>query len=219
MRIEQPEGRRGSLKWIQRLIDRNPGLLEQRLSEVGALAPQRTVEWRSPLRDDRWAEYRDAAFLARVGLEHLAEDLKQFWPKRGPQWDALGRDDSGRVFLVEAKAHGQEMSSSCEAGEASRKVITATTDLCKRAFGARSDSDWLNGYYQYANRLSHLHFLRSRGIDACLVFLYFVGDLDIRGPSSEAQWTPFIEAAHTHLGISKKGQCEVTTIFQSVDEL
>ena len=217
MRIEQREGRRGSLKWIQRLIERSPGLLEGRLQKAGVLVPPRKVDWRSPLRNDAWAEYRDTAFLTRVGLEHLAEDLEQFWPKRGPQWDALGRDDSGRVFLVEAKAHGPEMSSACQAGEMSRKAITAAMDSCKRAFGAPSDSDWLNGYYQYANRLAHLHFLRSRGVDACLVFLYFVGDRDLGGPSSEAEWMPFIDAVHAHLGVSLKDG--VVTIFQSVDEL
>ena len=218
MRIEQPEGSRGSLKWIQRLVDQSPRLLEQRLQEAGALVPAQRVNWCSPLRADAWAEYRDSTFLEKIGLAHLSEDLKQFWPKRGPQWDALGYADSGRVFLIEAKAHGQEMASSCQAGKESRKLIAGALDSCKRAFDAKIESDWMNGYYQYANRLAHLHFLQSRGIDACLVFLYFVGDSDIGGPSSEREWTPFIEAAQSHLGISMHRHGMVT-VFQSVHEL
>lgn len=35
MRIEQSEGTRGSLKWIQRVIDKTPSLLDQRLRRKG----------------------------------------------------------------------------------------------------------------------------------------------------------------------------------------
>ena len=49
--------------------------------------------------------------LDRVGHGELKEELKQFWPSRGPQWDALAISTSGKVLLVEAKAHVGEICS------------------------------------------------------------------------------------------------------------
>jgi len=59
--------------------------------------------WRSPLADDKFKEYRDAEFLERLRLT-CSTELKEFWPGRGPCWDALaqvtplhpGRRDTGR---------------------------------------------------------------------------------------------------------------------------
>ena len=65
----------------------------------------RSITWRSPLRSDDFAEYRDADFLKVVGLEEWSGALAEFWPQRGPQWDALGVSNQGDVLLVEAKAH------------------------------------------------------------------------------------------------------------------
>ncbi len=218
MRIEQPEGRRGSLKWIQRLVEMRPAMLDEPLRKAGALPSDGHLTWLSPLRDDKWAEYRDGLFLARIGRAHLASALEEFWPRRGPQWDALARDESGRVFLIEAKAHGAEMSSSCQAGEKSRRTIIQSIEASKLSLGAMSGSDWLKGYYQYANRLAHLEFLHANQVDAWLVFLYFMGDDDMNGPHSEAEWMPYINAAHKHLGLSKNSR-GVVSIFQDVRDL
>jgi len=68
------------------------------------------------LKDDKFAEYRDRAFLERIGLDELSEELQKFWPKNGPQWDALGRtSDEKAVILVEAKANVPELVSFCGA--------------------------------------------------------------------------------------------------------
>jgi hypothetical protein len=109
MRIKQPDGTRGSLKWIQRLVDRHPAALDETLGKAGALLPKLRLKWLSPLRADNWAEYRDTQFLSKIEQAHLSEELKAFWPRRGPQWDGLATDESGRIFLIEAKAHGLEI--------------------------------------------------------------------------------------------------------------
>ena len=216
MRVEQREGARGSLKWIQRLVDQHPAALDQKLRKAGALPAGRHLKWISPRRADKWAEYRDALFLEKIGHANLAGDLREFWPRRGPQWDALATDDSGRPFLFEAKAHAPEMASSCKAGTKSLRKITESLDVSKRARGAKPGSDWLNGYYQYANRLAHLHFLREHGVDAVLVFLYFTR-ADMGGPTSEAEWKQHIDTAHAHLGIAENTHSAVT-IFQDVGD-
>lgn len=218
MRIAQPEGTRGSLKWIQRLVEKHQNILDGDLMKIGALSLSSHLNWLSPVRNDQWAEYRDSSFLRTIGQEHLIEALKGFWPRRGPQWDALARDESGRVFLFEAKAHSAEMASSCHAGTTSRQIISRSVNAVKLALDVKPGSDWLNGYYQYANRLAHLSFLQQNGVDAWLVFLYVTGDLEMKGPVSAAEWSPFIQRAHAHLGLTQKPK-GVATIFIDVSIL
>ncbi|WP_085814105.1 hypothetical protein [Geoanaerobacter pelophilus] len=218
MRIEQAEGTRGSLKWTQRLVEKHPSALDDQLHSAGVLSASNQLTWLSPLRSDQWAEYRDSRFLQTINQEHLIKKLKTFWPRRGPQWDALANDESGRIFLFEAKAHGAEMRSSCKAGATSLRLINESMDDAKKAMGAKPCADWLNGYYQYANRLTHLAFLQQSGLDACLVFVYFTGDEEMKGPTSEAAWTPFIDMAHQHLGLPQHPK-DVVSVFLDVRTL
>ncbi len=218
MRIEQPEGNRGSLKWIQRLVEYHPSVLDDALRKVGALASDHHIHWLSPLREDEWAEYRDIQWLEKIGQAHLSNVLKKFWPSRGPQWDALAKDNSGRIFLFEAKAHNKEMVSTCLANGASKQTINNSLNHAKVQLGANAGADWLSGYYQYANRLAHLCMLWEHGVDAWMVFLYFFGDTEMGGPESEAAWYPYIEEVHRHLGLNLQIP-HVATLFQSVNEL
>jgi hypothetical protein len=198
MRIQQPLGAKGSLKWMQAMVA--TGAIDRAIADVLGLAPGVSIEWRSPRAEDDFAEYRDEAFLHAVGLDRLAADLRQFWPERGPQWDGLAVTGDGRVVLVEAKAHVSEMSSSCGAGPRSRERIGAALDSCKERLGARSAADWMAGYYQYANRLAHLQFLRDHGVKAELLFVYFLDDPDM-GRTSSTAWAATIDACHDHLGL------------------
>jgi hypothetical protein len=186
------------------MVDSPTTVLVEQLREVGALQAADRLEWRSPLRCDEWAEYRDAAFLERVGLERLAPSLAAFWPTRGPQWDALAVAPDSSVFLFEAKAHLMEMNSTCQARAASsRRLITKAFTTAKVALRVPETADWLSGFYQYANRLAHLYFLRKHGVRASLVLVYFTGDEEVGGPLSPAEWTPHLKAVHRHLGLSE----------------
>jgi hypothetical protein len=80
------------------------------------------IVWVSPLASDKFLEYRDADFLSALELDDLAPKLAQFWPQKGPCWDALGRMQPqtgacpGTVILIEAKSHLPEMyGSGCQA--------------------------------------------------------------------------------------------------------
>ncbi len=200
MRIEQKEGTKGSLKFIQQLIARRPMLMADHLVAAGAIPSGSTVTWLSPLPADQWAEYRDEAFLERIGHPELAAALKRFWPARGPQWDGLAKAGDV-VLLVEAKAHVGELASSCAAeSPVSRDLITKSLDATKRALGAKAVADWMNGYYQLANRLAHLSFLRERGVNARLVLLQFTGDTGMPTESTPEAYETAYSAAMTHLG-------------------
>ena len=194
----QRPGTKGSLKHIQHLVNVFPGLLE---NEVNRLLPPNQrgpIEWVSPLAANQYAEYRDGDFLRVLGLAGHEAELARFWPKHGPQWDALGRSsDTGengepqRVFLVEAKAHVAEICSPpCKAtGSSSSSMIRDALTATRTFVRSSSEADWLGYFYQYVNRLAHLYFLREvLHVDAYLVFLYFLDDKDVSGPTSRKEW-------------------------------
>ena len=205
-RVQQPEGERGSLKWIQVFIERAPDAL--------VLQGTDRIEWLSPLRSDEFAEYRDAAFLEVLGLGEHADALRAFWPRSGPQWDALGRSGD-TVVLVEAKAHLREFfSPGTQAGPTSKAVIDAALAQVKTALAARDVSDWSQLFYQYTNRLAFLWWMRSRGIDARLLFVSFVGDEDMNGPASASEWAVAFTTAEHALGL--KGRHALSRYIEHV---
>jgi hypothetical protein len=159
----------------------------------------------SPLADDAYAEYRDETFLKKLGVPVKQVPLADFWPARGPQWDALGRTNRGEPLLVEAKAHVPELlSQSTQATGRSLIVIRRSLDRVKRAVGSRTTVDWSNAFYQYSNRLAHLYFLRTLNrIPAYLVFLYLLNDTDMQGPKTAEEWAGAIRLLHAQLGIDE----------------
>lgn len=198
MRVVQSKGTRGSLKWIQIAVEKSPNVLKPE----GLPA----IEWVSPLVGDGYAEYRDTAFLDILGLGHLSEALKAFWPSRGPQWDALGRTSNGPV-LVEAKAHLREFfTSPSQAGPASRKKIEDAFATVRADLEIRPRADWVELYYQYANRLSFLWWLREQGVDAKLVFVSFLSDAEMGGPDHAETWEAAFAAADYALGLPERNK-------------
>lgn len=220
MRVNQPEGQHGSLKWIQKSINgARPDIFIPVLEKTGAAA----IEWRSPLASDDFAEYRDAAFLDRLGLASLSADLAGFWPSRGPQWDALGRTDRDDILLVEAKAHvGELCSPATQASAVSRARIEDRLSAVATALHARpGHAPWTDHFYQLANRIAHLWWLRERGIAAWLVLVNFLGDSDMRGPSSASEWQAAYQVAWHVMGLDRRHPLShfIIEIFPSVEQL
>lgn len=196
MRSPHPEGARGSLKWLQRAVEFKPELIQPHQ------LPK--IEWCSPLRSDDFSEYRDASFLKRIDSGSLSEKLYDFWPNRGPQWDALGVFNDG-VVLVEAKAHLNEFfSPPSQASEKSLSKIKASLLKVATHLGSDFGEDWHRLYFQYANRIAHLAFLRQNGVNAHLILVGFLGDNDMGGPEYEEAWTVAYRSADYALGLSKK---------------
>jgi hypothetical protein len=83
-RVVQERASRGSQHWLQRLVQDNPTALDQEIG-LGQL------EWLSPLAADDFAEYRDQAFLDRLGADLPRRPLDSFWPRGGAVWDGLAR--------------------------------------------------------------------------------------------------------------------------------
>jgi hypothetical protein len=204
-RIKQSKGDKGSLKWIQALINEYPSILNKEISKFLNQELELSIEWRSPREDDHWAEYRDEAFLDLLGIKITKTRLKNFWPSRGPQWDALGRaSEAGPYFLVEAKANIPELLSDSKAkAPASLDLIKNSLKETQKYLNCKSHIDWTKGFYQYANRIAHLYYLRClNNVKAYLVFVYFVNDTT-HISTSKSEWEGAIRLQKQLMGLSK----------------
>ena len=164
-----------------------------------------SITWLSPLCEDQYAEYRDRAFLERIEATWLARELEAFWPRRGPQWDALASCDDGSVLLIEAKAHIKELCSpASQASPSSRERINNSLRETASFIGATHRDAWSEIFYQLTNRIAHLYFLRKHGVKAWLVLVNFIGDTQMEGPLSVLEWTAAYQVAWYVLGIPKQ---------------
>jgi len=56
---ERSEGEKGSLKWIQKVINDRPQILEAELRKCSSIPSTISFRWTSPLREKNFAEYRE----------------------------------------------------------------------------------------------------------------------------------------------------------------
>jgi|SRR5208337_4235227 len=207
MIVPQKRAPRGSQKWIQDIINVCPDLLNHHIHKDILSISGCDIKWKSPSIKNHFTEYRDADFLCEIGLTELTEKLQQFWPKNGPQWDALGKtSDDKAFFLVEAKANVPEIVSSCGAKDKeSLKTISERLDETQRWLNCQKPLiDWKSGFYQYANRLAHLYFLKEKmGKEVYLIFLYFIGD-STHIPTSRDAWNPALMLQKKLMGLSAR---------------
>jgi hypothetical protein len=202
-RTAQPLGRRGSLKWIQQAVNGSWPSLD---APILASIPQaKSIRWASPLKDDEYAEYRDEDFLKLLNRADLVPALSDFWPSRGPQWDALALTDTDDLILVEAKAHVSEMCSpGTAAKDTSRARIEGRLDELAVSLAATPRrAAWADVFYQLANRLAHLAFLRDQGVSAYLVLVNFLSDTEMHGPTSVETWEAAYDVAFHAMGLPK----------------
>lgn len=221
-RVVQVAAPRGSQKWLQILVTRHPERINCYLAEALELGGGERVEWRSPLENDDYAEYRDQAFLDQLGVPVGSVDLKSFWPRLGPQWDGLAKTDQGHLILVEAKAHISELCSSPTGAKGKSLVmIRESLDETKRFLRSHAKVDWSTCFYQYTNRLAHLYFLREKArLPAYLLLIYFLNNHDMGGPTSQGEWEGAIGLMETFLGLRRHRLSDyILHAFIDVDEL
>jgi hypothetical protein len=223
---------RGSRLQSQLYVNRQTDRLnEAALAALPALAERKPeLEWVVPLEKPRgplrkpFAEPRDGVMLAVLGLDRLASELAEFWPARGPVWDALAvvhfQDGTRGALLAEGKNYPREMYSSgtgagksqSEAALASRRQIERAVAWTQEGMGMPVDVPrWLDpldpqrkgsSLYQTANRLAYTVWLRSQGVDAWLCHLLFLDD-PLHQPTSRAAWEQGLEKADRELGIDE----------------
>jgi hypothetical protein len=194
----------GSQRWLQVAVDCAPDLLNEAFREAGAIDPDESLGWCSPLAVTQFTEYRDERALEMMGIAELPiKPLEEFWPRRGPVWDGLAVTNKGTFVLVEAKAHIPEvLSPPSQAGEVSRKKIRAALDEARRFYAPRSNKIWFENFYQYCNRLAHQYFLAEvNQLPSKLVFLDFYNVKEMSGPTSPDEWKGASKLIHAFLGL------------------
>jgi hypothetical protein len=221
-RIAEGLAKKGSQKWLQRVVNEAPEMLNAQLKSQFKIPKSESITLFSPSAADDFAEYRDQAFLDLLGIQPSTVSLKEFWPTRGPQWDGLAKSDSGKIYLIEAKAHIPEINSpGTAAGPKALARIQESLNRTKTYLGVRTERDWSSSFYQYTNRLAHLYFLRVlNDLPAYLVFVYFVNDTEMDGPKTKAEWQSAIKLLHSYLGIGKHKLAKyIADVFVDVREL
>ncbi|MBR0899576.1 hypothetical protein JQ616_31885 [Bradyrhizobium tropiciagri] len=195
----------GSQRWLQIAVNRKPEILESALRSSGAIGTAASVVWVSPLRDDDFREYRDMTAIAKAGITSLRKPLAEFWPARGPVWDAVGVTSERIPVFVEAKAHIPEAASpATKASPQSFELIEKSLGEARKFYAPNAKAVWTNLFYQYANRLAHHYFLTQlNGLKSSLAFVYFVNADDMQGPRSEEEWHGAIRLIHAALGLPK----------------
>jgi hypothetical protein len=203
-RVVRPLQTTRSEHWLRRAVNECPEYLNTKISTALGFSASEKIVWRSPIRDDDYAEYRDQEFLDRLDLPPLAVPLRSFWPSGGPRWDGLARTSSGKCILVEAKAYIEEAVDyrSHATDENSLKQISMSLAQAKEAFGATKDAPWNSPLYQHTNRLAHLYYLKGlNDIDTYMVFVYFANAPDVPNPCTPEEWHGAIRFARKCLGL------------------
>jgi hypothetical protein len=159
-KYKQPKAIKGSQLFIQKLVNENCATLNKAISRI---LNANYIEWHSPIETDKFAEYRDNDALNKIDVLLNKRPLESFWPKQGPQWDALGLTDIKEPIFVEAKAHIDELFSAPlkASSEKSISLIKSSLNETANFLSASKGTDWSLHFYQYVNRIAHVYFLRE----------------------------------------------------------
>jgi len=216
---------RGSQKLLQLLVkDHKPIIFREIAREIPHLNLNNLdqIEWLSPLEKDGYVEYSDSAFIDQLRVELKHKPLVDFWPNGGPVWDGLAITEEDDLLLFEAKSHIGELKSFLKAeAKNSVKKINQSLTQAQEFLGVKSHIEWTAPFYQYTNRLAHLYFLRELNkLPAYLVFVYFLNDSDMHGPSTREAWQGALKLMKTLLGLSRhKLSKYMVDIFIDVNEM
>jgi len=201
---------KGSRHHLQNFVNETPDLLNSLIVSASPsllAANVSIIQWKSPLKgstpDRPYFEYRDD-FLQPLGLPEHEKALREFWPKNGPQWDALATMKvTGKkgCLLVEAKAYPDESKTATKASSAaSILAIEKSLSITQGHMGV-SPSDWKTGHYQLGNRLAFLYFMNEViHVPTWLVLINFVNDTT-HHPTDLSTWIETYREVFTSMGI------------------
>jgi len=151
-------------------------------------------------------EYIGIKFLeSKSNYTEIQSEWENFWPNKdnAMNWDAIG-EVGDTWLLVEAKAYAGELKSSTGAGAESQDKIKIAFDNLASDRGIIIKKDWFKTYYQKANRLLFLHFLHTQGIEAKMVFIYFLNGYETEKKNIKTipEWNAAIKKQDDYLNIS-----------------
>lgn len=202
-RRPRPQQTSRSEHWLRVAVNERTATFDAQVRDALALPADESIEWLSPVASDGYAEYYDRSFLTLLGVDDSNAPLETFWPPSGPRWDGLAKTSGGKVILVEAKAYiAEAVDFGSKAGASSLELIERSLAQAKSAYRARTEAVWTKPFYQYANRLAHLYYLRQLvGADAYLLFVCVADAPDVAVPVSAAEWRGALTAIECALGL------------------
>jgi hypothetical protein len=208
---------KGSQLQVQLYVNRHQSTLDAALTDELRDLEGRTIDWRSPCPARRYRELSDGRFLREVGLAHLTSSMADFWPRGGPVWDAVGiLGESARdgLVLLEGKNYPAEACSACRAAAPdSGRKIEAALDQTRQALNARGEPvTWTEVYYQVANRLAWVDWLRRHHVPTWLAFLCFTDD-HRHGATTRDEWENGMKTIHDALGVDLSMISRVAVVY------
>ena len=159
------------------------------------------------------SEFKGINFLDTKLQDELKNDWSKYWTGNTQSWDGLFYSNK-KVFIVEAKAHLDEIKSKFESkDEKNLNKIKDAMYATQAAMKIVKSEKWIGQYYQLANRLAFLNFLRSHNIESHLVYIYFLNgyrkrdfkgnEIENKNVQSVIDWKKEINKQYIELGIDK----------------
>lgn len=184
----------GSEWHLMRFMARHRKLLEKAIREsIGNVKKEGVFEWYDFLFGEKGiasdSELKGLSFLEnRKNLDGYVSG----W-KTKQSWDAVFKLDDV-IYLVEAKAHIDELSDNKPHGGESTEEIKAF--ICKNLEKLNisiNEDECLGKYYQLANRLATAAFLKNNGIDSRCIYIYFINGYEKPNEIKNASAEMFID--------------------------
>ena len=98
----------GSQMYLQNLVNSDRRYLNRLvLKKSASLRTWQDPIWVSPLFAHNYREYRDNDFLNIIDQTGFRKQLREFWPTKGPRWDALARVERKNGERGMHKPHNQ----------------------------------------------------------------------------------------------------------------
>ena len=99
-KVKQPKGRKGSLKWIQQIVNEYPDVLNKQINDSLGFSKTQPIEWLSPKANDHYSEYRDQAFLDLLGIELSKTNLSRLFQQNCWQLFCWGYGQSQKQLAI-----------------------------------------------------------------------------------------------------------------------
>ena len=163
-------------------------------------------------------EYKGVNFLKGKINECKYDELRSEWNKYwrySQNWDGVilhKKGNSEEWIIVEAKANLEEIKSNTNSSS-KQNLQNIFQDTQKDL--SIENRNWFGEYYQLANRLTFVHFLNKKGINASLLYIYFLNGYEkcktnrktvVENKSVERQeeWQNAIQEEYEKLGINSQ---------------
>lgn len=218
----------GSEYQLLRYLGHHRNYLNKKIQGVtGSDSP---IEWIDYPVDSK-RDSKDGEWTGITFLKHLKSTLSlnygeiekawgDFWPKGGTQqsWDGIFVQDK-TIYLVEAKAHVEEMRSTpCGANEKSCEIIKkALKSVTKDA--KLADSLMNSNLYQLANRMAFVHFLKEHGVTAKLCYIFFLNDKHWKDAvMNKSEYEDLFDSECNKLKLSQNQKTEIIKVYVDAEK-